>query len=198
MKTLDLVTAPTAEPVTVAEAKSWIRQDSSADDTLIASLIVAARQAVENYLSRALLTQTWDLWLPYFCDLELPKAPLQSVTSITYTDDAGDSQTLATSVYDVFAYQEAPGWVRLAYSQSWPSTRAVADAVKIRFVAGYAAASPIGSAVPQAIRHGILILVAEYYENREINVVNNRAQITEIPGHVERLLWPYKVHGFGA
>lgn len=196
--TLDLVTAPADEPVTLEQMKAWVRQDSSDDDALIKSLISMAREAVENYLNRALVTQTWDLWLDAFRDIEIPKAPLQSVTAITYTDDAGATQTVATSVYDVFAYLDAPGWVRLAYSQSWPSTRAVKDAVKIRFVAGYPTVSPLYSNIPQAILHGIKVIAAEYYENREINVVNTRAQIVAIPGHVERLLWPYKVHGFGA
>lgn len=196
--TLDLVTAPAAEPITLAEAKAWIRQDSSDDDTLVASLVTAIREQVEGYLNRALVTQTWDLWMDAFCDVEIPRAPLQSVTSITYTDDAGASQTLASSVYDVYTYHDAPGQVRLAYSQSWPSTRVVKDAVKIRFVAGYADTSPIGANVPQPIKHGILVTLAEYYENREISVVNNRAQITQLPGHVERLLWPYRVMDFGA
>lgn len=181
----------------MSEAKAWLRQDYDDDDVLIASLLTAARQSVENYLDRALITQTWDLHMDTFRDIQIPRSPLQSVTSISYVDDNGDTQTVDTSIYDVFAYNDAPGHVRLGYSQSWPSHRSVSDAVTIRFVAGYAEASPVGSTVPQPIKHGILLLLAEYYENREINVVNNRAHITSLPQHIERLLWAYKVHGFG-
>lgn len=186
-----LVTAPGSEPLSIAEAKQWIRQDSDDHDALIAGLITACRQAVEAYLGRALITQTWDLLLDRFCNVELPMAPLQSVTSITYTDTAGASQTLSTSVYDVFTYDEHPGWVRLAYDQSWPSTRIVSDAVAIRYVAGFGDAA---NNVPAAIRNGIKLMVGEYYKNAELTVVG--PQVMEIPKHIERMLWSYRVLGF--
>lgn len=57
---------PAAEPVTLADAKSFLRVDLPDDDPLISSLIVAARRAVETHLKQALVTQTWQLYLDSF------------------------------------------------------------------------------------------------------------------------------------
>ena len=54
-----LVTAPTEEPVSLAEAKLHLRVDYTNDDVLIGALITAARQHAENDTRRALVTQTW-------------------------------------------------------------------------------------------------------------------------------------------
>ena len=118
---LTLVTPPQYEPVSLDEAKDHLRVTASDDDVRITGYITAARKWVENYLGRALITQTWDKWLNQFPSsypytalyiepetyhsedniIEIQKAPLQSVTSITYTDENGVDQTLSTSIYTV-------------------------------------------------------------------------------------------------
>ena len=57
---LKLVTAPAAEPVTLAEIKEHLRVDSDLEDALISALITAARQWAETYQGRAYITQTWN------------------------------------------------------------------------------------------------------------------------------------------
>lgn len=52
-------TAPSVEPITVAEAKEWAKIDGIADDAKITSLITACRQYLEQYLNRTLITTTW-------------------------------------------------------------------------------------------------------------------------------------------
>ena len=52
---LTLVSPPAAEPVTLAEAKSHLKLDTSDEDTLIASLITAARARAEWHTGRALV-----------------------------------------------------------------------------------------------------------------------------------------------
>jgi hypothetical protein len=73
---LKLNTAPTGEPVTLAEAKAHLREDlvDVANDALITNLIVAARMHAENVCRRAFITQKWDLYLDAF--------PLQSYYGI--------------------------------------------------------------------------------------------------------------------
>ena len=56
---LRLTTAPSVEPVTLAEAKDFARVDTSDSDTLLTSLIKVARRRVENETGLALITQTW-------------------------------------------------------------------------------------------------------------------------------------------
>jgi uncharacterized phiE125 gp8 family phage protein len=58
-----LLTAPAAEPLSLAEAKAFLRVEHDDDDGVIAALIAGARLYVEGQTRRALLTQTWRLVL---------------------------------------------------------------------------------------------------------------------------------------
>lgn len=181
---------PTTEPLTLSEAKAHLRVDHPSEDTLIAALVQAAREYVEAFTHRALITQTWKLTIERFPSgdyIELPKAPLISVGSVQYIDTAGAQQTLATSVYDADTTC-TPGVVRLKYDQSWPSTRDVWNAVEITFDAGYGAAS----AVPEPIKSAIRLLVGHLYANRESTVsgtINSEVRYAH-----EALLMPYRVY----
>lgn len=163
-----LVTGPAVEPISLSDAKKQCKADDfTDDDVLINSLIVAARQWAEGETHRALLQQTWRLTLDEFpADgdvIELPVPPLMAVTSITYVDANGDTQTLATSEYtvDVDAFV---GRVFLKYGKVWPVTRDERNAVTITFKSGYGTTA---GTVPQAIRSAILLRIADLYENRE-------------------------------
>lgn len=171
---LDLIAAPVIEPITLVQAKLHLRIETTviADDALIEGLITAAREKCEAYTRRAFVQRTYKLSLPEFTDgMQLPRPPLQSVTNIKYYDDNGVLQTLGTSVYTVHAPTEAGGYVVLAYDQSWPTTRAVDNAVQITFVAGYggSATSPqsLDDNVPESIKSAIKLIVGDLYENRE-------------------------------
>lgn len=132
--------APTAEPISLAQAKRQLRVDGTDDDTFIAGLITAARSYVENYCSSQLVVATFQQKLDQFpCGdtISLNYPPLINVSSITYVDSAGTTQTLATTVYSVLT-TEKPGKIKLKYGQSWPSIRSQPDAVTITFRAGYA------------------------------------------------------------
>jgi uncharacterized phiE125 gp8 family phage protein len=120
-----------------------IESDMTEDDGLIASLSAAARDVAETWTGsnvprhRVMVATSFDLTMTDFpgCGyIAIPRVPLVSVTSITYVDTAGTTQTLASSVYSV---DTAQGVIYLAYGQVWPSTRAdLADRVTVRFIAG--------------------------------------------------------------
>lgn len=132
--------APTAEPISLAQAKRQLRVDGTDDDILIAGLISAARNYVESQCSVSLVVATYRQTMDAFpCGdtISLNFPPLVDVTSITYVDTAGATQTLATTVYSVLT-SERPGKIKLKYGQSWPSVRSQPDAVVITFRAGYA------------------------------------------------------------
>ncbi len=188
---LQLITAPATEPVTLAEAKAHLRVTTVDDDTLITALIVAARQTAENMTDRALITQTWEKSLDVFPEaIELPKPRIQSITSVKYIDTAGVEQTLAGTEYLLDAASE-PGWVTPAYDKAWPETRAVPNAVKVRYVAGYGATA---ADVPQIIRHAILLIIGELYERRENAIVG--VVIGVVPFSAMALLSPYRIVRF--
>jgi uncharacterized phiE125 gp8 family phage protein len=164
---LAIATAPTAEPITLQEAKKQcdLADAVTHNDAELMSKIVAARQFVERTLNRQLVTATWDLKLDRFPfqnePMLMPLAPLASVTSITYLDAAGDSQTWSSSNYRVSTSRE-PGRIVPAFGQTYPTTRHTIDAVTVRFVAGYGAAT----AVPQGIKDAMLLLVRHWFENK--------------------------------
>lgn len=163
---LQLSTAPTIEPITLDEAKLYLRVEHSADDADITRLIKAAREWVERVTWRALISQTWKLRLTRFpCGpIYLPKPPLQSVSSVTYVDADGTSQTWNSSLWISDIYSE-PGVLEPAYSQSYPVTRAIRQAVTITFIAGYGSAA---TDVPARIREAIVEHVRNSYDNRGV------------------------------
>jgi uncharacterized phiE125 gp8 family phage protein len=193
--TLKLITAPATEPVTASEAKSHLRVDTTADDTLIGTLITAARQHVENHLRRALITQTWELVMDAFPAgdvIRLPRPPLVSVTSIKYTDVAGSESTFSSAAY-VVDTDSTKGRVVLKSGESWPSdTLAAANGVRVRYVAGYGSAA----AVPNPIRQAVLLLIGTLYENRESVLVAQGVTVAQLPFGVEALLMPYRIFGW--
>jgi uncharacterized phiE125 gp8 family phage protein len=183
--TLKLKTPPAVEPVTAAEAKLHCRIDTDADDTLIASLIKAAREYCEGFQRRAYITQIWELWLdafPVVDFIEIPRPPLQTIASIKYYDTGG----LEAPFEDFFAdINQEPGRAVLNYGKSWPSiTLKPASGVKITFTAGYGSAA---AAVPQKVKQAILLLVGAWYEQREDFVLASQPLL--IPKGVEALLW---------
>ena len=189
------ITAPATEPVTSTEAKSHLRVDTTADDTLIGTLITAARQHVEAHLRRALITQTWELVtdaFPVGDVLRLPLPPLVSVTSIKYTDEDGAESTLSSGLY-VVDTDSTKGRVVLKNGETWPSvTLAAANGVRVRYVAGYGEAS----AVPRPIRQAILLLIGTMYENRESVLVAQGVTVAQLPFGVDALLMPYRIFGW--
>jgi len=192
-----LVTAPTSEPVSLAEAKAHLRLETTADDTLVAALIVAARQWAEEYLWRGLVTQTWELVLDAFPErgeIELPRGNLVSIASLKYVDDNGTEQTWAASNYTKDDTSE-PGKLRLAYDKDWPSARDQWDAVKIRYTVGWAgeAAQMPAEAdrVPAAIRAAMMLVISQLYEHRTPEVVGTI--VSKVSFAVEALLGPYRL-----
>lgn len=193
---------PAVEPLSVSDAKEHLELDGSDRDTMIGALITAARERCEEYTGRALITQTWTLyrdawpcqddyrrtpWWDGVRDgsvsellgsrqpLDVPRAPLQSITSIKSFDDADNVTTLASTAYYVDTATE-PGRVVLRDSASTPTPTRVANGLEVIFVAGYGDAA---TDVPPAIVQGIKMLVAHWFENREQVVIG--ASVADVP-----------------
>ena len=196
MLKLQTVTPPAVEPITVADVKSQSRITTSADDTLIGTYITAVRRHVEiAILSRALITQTFDLYLDDWPDVdfvEIPRPPLVSITSVDYTDENGSTATIASSNYIVDTVAQ-PGQVVLKSSANWPAvTLQRVNGLKIRFVAGYGATA---ADVPQEIKNAMLLAVGTLYENRESIVIAQGVTIADLPGMgFKNLLRNYRVN----
>lgn len=190
MRSIAIITAP--DPILdAAEAKLQPAINSTANDGYLEMLIDAATQALDGprgWLGRALGEQTLELRLDEFPpfhgggffrtyhhdhphrprpdEIPLPLPPLVSVASIKYDDPAGDEQTLDTAVYRVSGIGTDQGLIRLEPGQAWPSIKHQAEAVRIRFTAGYG----IGTDIPAPIRQAILLGVLSLYGTAERNL----------------------------
>ncbi|MDA8212165.1 MAG: head-tail connector protein [Clostridia bacterium] len=161
---LKLITAPVSEPIDLTTAKSHLRVDTIDDDSLITSLIIAAREYAQGFQNRAFVTQTYELWLDAWPEyIQIPRPPLQSITSIKYYGTDNAEYTLAPADYFVDSVSE-PGRAVLAYGKSWPSTTLrPANGIVVTFVAGYGAVA----SVPQQVKQAMLLLIGHWNENRE-------------------------------
>ena len=171
MGTLSVVTEPTIEPVTLAEAKAVLGISHTDDDTLITAYIEAARRFAEAYTDLHIMTQVldWTLegWNAYTFNLDV--WPLQSIDSIKYDDTSSPitEQTLTANT-DYYATIALAGGVVESIG-GWPSTTTRPAPIRIRMTAGYAdtAASPIDlrDGVPEGLKTGIKLYVKFLYNS---------------------------------
>ncbi|WFU88983.1 head-tail connector protein [Rhizobium sp. CC1099] len=151
--------AATSEPVTAADAKRRLRVDFSDDDADIDLMIASARDHAEKYCNVRFASQTVEMKCDGWCDMvRLPVAPVQAVTSIKYIDTDGVEQTLATTVYETRA-DGLEASIVTKYGQQWPPIRP-GSRIAVTADAGYEAA-------PAAVKHAILLFIADAYEVRE-------------------------------
>lgn len=181
---LQVVTPPVSEPIDLATAKLQTRVDGTTDDALLNAYITAAREKCEEIARRAFATQTLRLTLDAWPNeriIRLPRPPLQSVSAVAYTDNAGITHTLSSSQYVVDTDSE-PGRIALKSGASWPGdTLREIGGIKITYLAGYAT----GNLLPKIYTAAMLLLIAHLYENREAGA---EIALEEIPFGVNALL----------
>ncbi len=183
-----LLTGPTSEPLTLAEAKAFLRVEHDDDDDVIAALIAGARIHVEAGTRRALITQTWrivrDAW-PVSGRLALLPAPLRSLTAARVYREDGTTQSLDLQA---FVVDKAAAPAVLAFAAwSLPAPGRAVGGIEIDIETGYGAASD----VPEALRQAIRLLVAHWYENRGLVAIGH--EIHELPAATTALIAPFRV-----
>lgn len=179
-------TAPTKAAVPLRDMKLFFRVDDDDENQLIKSLSMAATDYAERYLRRSLITQTWTLYLDRFpsCDyIDLKHGPVQSITSISYTDNNDATQTVSASTYKLDRGNEVDQRIILKDGETWPSDEALEDdVVAIAYVCGYGDEESI----PEGIKTAIKLIANHWYENREAVVVGTGA--SEVPISARMLL----------
>lgn len=187
---LVIKTEPAAEPVSTADAKTHMRVTTSADDTYIDALVKAARMALESNLNRQFISTTYYFYLDQWpAVILLPRPPVSSVTSISYVDSDGATQTWSSSNYQVDSPTNALARIMPAYGRTYPTIRdTVFKPITVEYVAGYGTA---GSDVPEHIILAIKMLAAHWYEERSPVVIGTTPKA--LPFTVDALVEPYRV-----
>lgn len=178
---------PAAEPVLLEEAKAQCHVYTDADDDSLNQYIAASREMTEKNTRRQLITATWVLsarrW-PMVDYIELPRPPLQSVTSVQYLDLAGDLQTLSADDY-VLVTAAPVGRIALKHGKNWPSALEQEGSISITYVAGY---GDSGDDVPKLLKQAILMRVAHWYLNRESTVQATIASVPDGPARADGIM----------
>lgn len=182
-----VTTAPAKEVWTLNEVKNYLKVDTSADDTLITTLLQSAREIAERYLNQALITQTITEKLDRLSSpvIYLSVSPVIAVSSFQYANSQNTTQTYDAANYVVDTFDK-PARLSVAYGKTWPTLYGNINDVTITYTAGY---STEPSGVPMQIRQAVLMMVADGYDNRE-------DYIKKLPTASEYLLDQYRVQLF--
>ena len=182
-----LLTAPAVEPLSLGEAKAFLRVEHADDDQLIAALIAAARLHVERQTQVALITQTWrmafDRW-PAHGRIAARPAPLKALAGARVYDSEGNAHAIDTQAFVMDIGASMLAFVPWAM----PVPTRIAVGIEIDITAGF---GDTAADVPEPLRQAIRLLVAHWYENR--GLVAAGSQSTALPVTVAALVAPYRM-----
>lgn len=199
VRKLKAIGSVATEPVSLSTARLHLRLDTMGsppthpDDALVTALITVARESVENFTELTVAANTFQMKLDYFADLaiNLGTYPVNSITSITYVDTNGVTQTLASGDYVLDTFSK-PAQIVLAYDKTWPAVRNQPNAVTVTFNAGFTGStSPVSNVIPKALTQAMLLTITDLYENRGAIVSK---QNYEIPVMAQYLMATYRIN----
>ena len=178
---LNRTTEAPAELFTSPEAKLFAKIETDADDTIITSLIKAARLKLQNYCNRSIIDEVWTLSIDGQPGrIDLPKGYIDSVTSVKTYQDNGDVTTeSSTDTYNTIVGDY--GYIELRTGGSWTGTDRKSDKMIIIYKAGYSATD---ASVPVDLINACKIIFAEMYQNRSSGIA--------IPEAEKELANPYR------
>jgi hypothetical protein len=206
----NITTQPATEPVSLAEAKDFLRIEDRVDERIINMMIKSAREWAENYTGRSFINRTVTLYLDWVRDLEenllegwydgadiprkrryipMPIGPVHSVTSFKTYDDNDVGTVFSPDNYYVNT-SDPIGKINLRDGASWITNLRKQNGIEIIYVAGYGTNQ---SDVPESIRLAMLQYMAFNYENRGDYSGNAMP-----PSSIESLLRPHRILNFSS
>ena len=166
--------------ISLVDMKEFLRVDHSDEDTTITAIIDAAAQSIQDYTGRHFKTTTFVFNLDSFHFIEFPYQ-VATVSTVTYLDRNGDSQTLATTKYFSDTVRQ-PG--RITFKNFPDLVEDKFNRVQIN--------GTVTNDINPPLTHAIKMLCAHYYENRRAVVVGATSAI-QIPLGVKAIINPYRI-----
>lgn len=177
---------PAAEPVTLDQARQFLRLDQNDEDDLLATLITAARLMIEAAAGRCLIEQPWrivlDRW-PGGGEIRLPLSPVVRIEAARVYDLLGAPQPVAEAALTLDRNADPP---LIRVSGELPEIGRHHGAIEIDIIAGYGATA---AAVPAPLRQAVLRLAARWFEER--GDVANRDALA-LPRAIAALVAPFR------
>ncbi len=153
-----IITPYALAPAALTELKDWLEISNPADDTQLTALLRAAIEHCEDFTGLMPLEQTCEEVLPVQSGWQvLTTRPVQALTQVQGIPAEGARFALAVDAYAIDLTADGAGRVRVI-------SPGAAGRVAVRYTAGLAAS---WTALPDALRHGILRLAASQYRARE-------------------------------
>jgi uncharacterized phiE125 gp8 family phage protein len=180
---------PAVEPISLTDAKAFMRVQHDAEDDLITGIIASARDYCEEELDLAIMDQEITLKLDAWPDgraIYLPRCNLLSVTSVSYLDGNNVSQAFTDFTEDTFGGRLANN------TDDWPGLSERANAVTIVYRAGFAEFDTGGAFVPQAVLHAMKMLIAHFYDNRTAVTIGSNNVSQEVAIATSACLQKYR------
>lgn len=161
---IEILTDLTTEPVTLQEAKDYMRISSNAEDDLIEELITSARERIEKFTGLSLGEKTLKAyWFYFHIPAEIPYGPITAINSVVDDNDVELEYTARGLQYKTLE----------AYST---------QGLTIEYEAGFTVA-------PKGLKLAILKQVSTDYENRENYSIYDQAY--ELSSDARRQAQPY-------
>ncbi|CAL8981448.1 hypothetical protein RHODGE_RHODGE_04374 [Rhodoplanes serenus] len=180
-----LLVAPATEPLSLVEAKRFLRVDHDDDDALIAALIAAARRLVETATRRALITQTWrivrDAW-PAGGRIRVLPAPLRTLVAARIHDADGMPRPVPVGAFALDT-AAAPGVIAAAPG-TLPAPGLRVAGIALDVTVGY---GDVAADVPAPLVQAVRLWLAHFYEARGVDAAAGP------PPAVAALIAPYRV-----
>lgn len=180
-----LLAGPAEEPVSLADAKAFLRLDDSAEDGLVQTLVASSRLHVEAVTGRAMLTQSWRLVLddwPAERTIALPVGPVAALTAVTVFDVDDEPHELDLGQFTVQA-----GRVLLPQAIAGAPALRRRLGLEIDYVAGH---GDTPEDVPADLKHACLVLVGYWFEHRDAVIAAGAGAV--VPAGFDRLITPYR------
>ena len=161
---IEILTDLTTEPVTLQEAKDYMRISSESENDLIEELITSARERIEKYTGLSLGLKTLKAyWFYFHVAAEIPYGPVTAINSVVDDNDVELEYTARGLQYKTLE----------AYST---------QGLAIEYEAGFAVC-------PKGLKLAILKQVSTDYENRENYSIYDQAY--ELSSDARRQAMPY-------
>jgi uncharacterized phiE125 gp8 family phage protein len=191
--------APVTEPIDLGQVLDQTLAVAAGDDAYLEGLIVRARSRFEINSNRILVQQRWQVAQPTFeKTIRLPHAPVRSVQSVKYIDKHGVLMTIPSDDYRLVT-MGLKSQVALKPYKKWPYIVCKQpDTVQIEYTVGHVLTDELGFLKDTFVDksefdlslQAILILIAEWYKNREDSAP---VQLYQVPNAYKALLSELKV-----
>ncbi|SCZ80399.1 head-tail connector protein [Acidaminobacter hydrogenoformans] len=187
---IKVITPVSAEPITVDDVKDQLRIDTAEEDDYLADLIFAVRDYAEHYTRLSLATQVLELMLdalPSANFIDLPRSPVQSVTSFKLTDVFAVETTMVLGTDYLLDLDRIPARIVLPYNKSWPGIELHPVApIRIRYEAGY---NNTTNKVPYSLKAGLLLHVGLLYQYRDAEIPEGAMTTVKRLYDMHRNIW---------